>query len=167
VIVLGLDPGIARTGFGVINTERESVFIACGCLTTSTGEQPALRLHTIGQDLTAIIEKYRPERAVVETVLFGANTKTAILTAETRGALLYVLREHGVDVVSLTPLQIKSRLTGYGAADKGQVGRVVQKRLHLDTIPKPDDAADGLAAALSLSETALTARVAASTLATV
>jgi crossover junction endodeoxyribonuclease RuvC len=148
MIVLGLDPGIARTGFGVIDVGREASFIRCGCLTTPPSLSTANRLLTIGQDLETIINEFNPECAVVETVLFGNNAKTAMLTAETRGVLLYVLRQHHIEVQSLTPLQIKSRLTGYGAADKHQIQHVVTKRLNLNAIPQPDDAADALAGAL-------------------
>jgi len=150
MIVLGLDPGIARTGFGVINTAQSKPFVQCGCLTTPANTSTPDRLHTIGSDLNKIISRWQPDRAVVETVLFGTNAKTAMLTAETRGVLLYVLRHHHITVHSLTPLQIKSRLTGYGAADKQQIQYVVTQRLNLDQAPQPDDAADALAAALSL-----------------
>lgn len=150
--VLGLDPGLARTGFGLIDTERPDVFLRCGCLTTPAGDSTADRLHTLGVDLTTLLAETNPDVAVVETVLFGANSKTAMLTAETRGVLLYVLRSHRVPVQSLTPLQIKSRLTGYGAADKHQMQNAIQQRLKLDSVPQPDDAADALAAALSIAE---------------
>lgn len=148
MIVIGLDPGIARTGFGIINTDRSPMFVRCGCLTTPAGEPSADRLRSIGQDLETLIAEHRPELAVVEMVLFGNNAKTAMLTAETRGVLLYVLRKNQIPVQSLTPLQIKSRLTGYGAADKHQVQQLVTQRLNLSNVPEPDDAADALAAAL-------------------
>lgn len=148
MVILGLDPGIARTGFGVISAEQNPAYIQCGCLTTDPGLHTADRLHIIGQDLSVILARYQPSHAVVETVLFGTNAKTAMLTAETRGVLLYVLRQHGVAIHSLTPLQIKSRLTGYGAADKHQIQQVVARRLSLSATPQPDDAADALAAAL-------------------
>ncbi len=102
----------------------------------------------MAQDLTALIEDTRPDIAVVEKIFFGNNSKTAIITAQARGVLLYVLRQHHITVESLTPLQIKSRLTGYGAAQKQQVQTVVTTLLKLDTVPQPDDAADALAAAL-------------------
>lgn len=152
MVVLGLDPGIARTGFGLINTEREPLFIRCGCLTTPAHDAEADRLESIGRDLVTLIATHRPDAAVVETVFFGNNAKTAMRTAETRGVLLYVLRQHHIPVHSLTPLQIKSRLTGYGAADKRQVQHVITQRLHLTTPPEPDDAADALAAALCIAD---------------
>jgi crossover junction endodeoxyribonuclease RuvC len=150
--ILGLDPGLARTGFALIDTEQTKRLVRCGCLTTPSSNSTADRLATIGSDVTKIIVEHGPDQAVVETVFFGANSKTAMLTAETRGVLLYVLRSHHVNVHNLTPLQIKSRLTGYGAADKHQVQQVVSKRLNLITAPEPDDVADAIAAALCLAD---------------
>jgi len=149
MVILGLDPGLARTGFGAIDTEREEQYLRCGCLTTPPSLGTAERLQIIGHDLATLAAEIKPELAVVETVFFGNNSKTAMLTAETRGVLLYILREHNIPVHSLTPLQIKSRLTGYGQADKHQVQHVVVRRLNLSAPPQPDDAADALAAALS------------------
>lgn len=150
MILLGLDPGIARTGFGVLDTARTAMFVRCGCLTTSAEQSAADRLREIGNDLEQLLTATKPDHAIVETVLFGNNRKTAMLTAETRGVLLYVLRRNNIAVSSLTPLQIKSRLTGYGQASKPQMQQAVMQRLTLDTIPEPDDAADALAAALCL-----------------
>lgn len=148
MIIIGLDPGLARTGFGAIDTEQEYPFLRCGCLTTSARQAADMRLHTIGQDLTTLLAEIQPDLAVVETVFFGKNSKTAMLTAETRGVLLYVLRQHKIPVHSLTPLQIKSRLTGYGTADKHQVQHLINRRLKLTAPLQQDDAADALAAAL-------------------
>ena len=152
MIILGLDPGIARTGFGVVDTSTPDLFIRCGCITTPQTAATADRLRTIGRDVAALVTAHQPDRAVVETVLFGNNAKTAMLTAETRGVITFVLREQRVPLHSLTPLQIKSRLTGYGAADKHQVQQVVTKRLGLTHVPEPDDAADALAAALCIAD---------------
>jgi crossover junction endodeoxyribonuclease RuvC len=152
MVIIGLDPGLARTGFGAIDTERANPYLRCGCLTTPAGQGVAERLQSIGQDLTTLIAEIKPQLAVVETVFFGTNAKTAMLTAETRGVLLYVLRQNNIPVRSLTPLQIKSRLTGYGQADKHQVQHLVTRRLHLTVPPQPDDAADALAAALCVAD---------------
>ncbi|MAF80894.1 crossover junction endodeoxyribonuclease RuvC [bacterium] len=152
MIILGLDPGIARTGFGVIDTNTDALFLRCGCLTTGPEQASEDRLQEIGADLEHLIAATKPDRAIVETVLFGNNRKTAMLTAETRGMLLYILRKNKIAVSSLTPLQIKSRLTGYGQASKSQVQHVVTQRLKLTTIPEPDDAADALAAALCIAD---------------
>lgn len=155
MIILGLDPGIARTGFGIIDTASPQLFVRCGCLTTSKDAATEDRLLTIGQDLRTLLRDARPDLAVVETVFFGSNTTTAMVTAQTRGVLIFILREHHIPVHSLTPLQIKSRLTGYGAADKYQVQQIVTRRLKLTTVPQPDDAADALAAALCVADEAV------------
>lgn len=150
MIILGLDPGIARIGYGVIDTNQPHLFVTCGCITTPESMAFEDRLVQVGEDLTQLIATYKPDVGVVEKIFFGANAKTAMITAQARGVLLYILRLHHITIESLTPLQIKSRLTGYGAASKEQVQTVVQKQLHLTSIPQPDDAADALAAALSL-----------------
>lgn len=148
MIILGLDPGIARTGFGVINNQQAHWFVACGCLTTPSTDTLADRVRNLGQDLEKIIKKYHPTQAVVEDIFFGANRKTAMSTAHARGTILYILRSRHIPVASLTPPQIKSRLVGAGHATKYQIQLIVTKRLNLTTIPQPDDAADALAAAL-------------------
>ena len=153
MIILGLDPGIARTGFGVLNTAKSQSFVCCGCLTTSSRQPTADRLLALGQSLNATLDKYKPDKAVIEKIFFGANSKTAIVTAQARGVLLYILRQRKITTLSLTPLQIKSQLTGYGQADKSQVQAMVMRLLNLNTIPRPDDAADALAAALCLAST--------------
>ncbi|MDA1168915.1 MAG: crossover junction endodeoxyribonuclease RuvC [bacterium] len=153
MIILGLDPGIARTGYGVINTAQKHQFIRCGCITTPKTDSLEIRLASVAADLTQIIRENRPDTAVVEQIFFGANAKTAITTAHVRGVIMYLLQIHNIPVQTLTPLQIKSRLTGYGAASKEQMQHAIKQQLHLTSIPKPDDAADALAAALSAVET--------------
>lgn len=148
MIVLGLDPGIARTGFGILDTSQTQPYISCGCLTTRPQKNAAARLLQIGQDTTSLIIKYKPDMAVIEEIFFNTNTTTAILTAQARGVLLYILQKYNIHTTSLTPLQIKSQLTGYGRADKKQVQSIIQQRLGLSSAPQPDDAADALAAAL-------------------
>ena len=155
MIILGLDPGIARTGFGFIDTSSPSYFVKCGCLTTPPQQKLEDRLLTIGTDLEELIKKYKPQSAMVELVFFGNNKTTAMATAATRGVILYVLRQNNVNVHSLTPLQIKSRLTGHGHATKHQIQTIVMKRLNLITPPEPDDAADALAGALCLADSGL------------
>lgn len=148
MVILGLDPGIGRTGFGVIDTSLKHVFIRCGCLTTPAGMPEPDRLSMLAEDLAKLIEDTRPDKAVVERIFFGSNRKTAISTAQARGVLLYILRSRHIEVESLTPLQIKSRLTGYGTASKEQIQSMVTRQLQLSAPPQPDDAADALAAAL-------------------
>jgi crossover junction endodeoxyribonuclease RuvC len=148
MIVLGLDPGLARTGFGILNSSQPQLYVSCGCLTTRPQKNSAARLLQLGQDAISLITKYKPDLAVIEHVFFNTNTTTAIHTAQVRGVLLYVLQQHHIRTTSLTPLQIKSQLTGFGHADKKQVQTVIQQRLSLTRAPQPDDAADALAAAL-------------------
>lgn len=148
MIILGLDPGIARTGFGIINTTHTNWFVACGCLTTTRHRPLPDRLHRVGQDLEKIIKKYHPDQAVIEDIFFGTNRKTAMATAQARGVLLFMLRAHHIPTLTLTPPQIKSRLVGHGRANKHQIQTIVTRRLKLTAIPEPDDAADALAAAL-------------------
>jgi len=151
MIIIGIDPGIARCGYGLINTDSPQPFMTCGIITTASILCLEDRLHLLGQDLEVIIQAHQPDHAVVEKIFFGNNRKTAMVTAQARGVILYMLRHHHVPIESLTPLQIKSRLTGYGGADKTQVQNIVTRRLSLTTAPQPDDAADALAAALSAS----------------
>lgn len=148
MIILGLDPGIARTGYGVVNTSATAAFIRCGCITTLPIYSMEERLLTIANDVNQIIDDTRPDIAVVEEIFFGNNKKTAMVTAHVRGVLLHILASRHISIQSLTPLQIKSRLTGYGAASKEQMQQAVTLQLHLTQAPQPDDAADALAAAL-------------------
>lgn len=150
--ILGLDPGVARVGFGIIKRDSmTSQYVRAGCLTTPQTMPIEDRLLMIGQDLETLIEATKPDCAVVEKVFFGINSKTAIAVSQARGVLMYILRKHNIPIEGLTPLQIKSRLTGYGVADKHQVQTLVMKLLNLNAAPQPDDAADALAAALSIS----------------
>jgi len=150
MIILGLDPGLARTGFGLIDFKDEPVYKSCGIISTPANQPLADRLTQLGQDLTKLIEQYKPDYAAVEELYFGNNKKTAIAVSHARGVLLYLLRQHHIPIHSFTPLQIKSQLTGYGAADKQQIQYVVTSQLKLTTPPEPDDAADALACALCL-----------------
>lgn len=150
MIIIGLDPGIARTGFGIIDTSAPNQYVRCGCITTPEHLSPEERLQILGDDLTNLIRQYQPDQAVVEQLFFGANAKTAIIVAQARGVILYVLQQYNIPITSLTPLQIKSRLSGYGAASKEQIQTLVTKLLNLSAVPQPDDAADALAAALSI-----------------
>ena len=153
MIILGLDPGIARTGYGVVDTAQKHQFVRCGCISTPKSDSLEVRLASVASDLTQIIRESRPDTAVVEQIFFGANAKTAITTAHVRGVIMYLLQIHNIPIQTLTPLQIKSRLTGYGAASKEQMQQAIKQQLHLTHIPKPDDAADALAAALSAIQT--------------
>lgn len=151
--ILGLDPGLARTGFGILDTGNPQSFVRCGCITTPPNRTVSDRLAILGNDLNQLITATNPDIAAVEEIYFGTNTKTAIMTAQAWGVTLFILRQHNIQVKTVTPLQVKSRLCGFGRATKQQVQAVVTARLKLSKPPQPDDAADGLAIALCLAET--------------
>jgi len=149
VKILGLDPGTAITGWGLIEEkEGESVLKAFGCIETPKNNSDVERLKEIAKDLRDIIETYKPDEVAVEDLFFFKNLKTAIKVAQARGVLLLISAEKKVPVFEYTPLQIKQALTGYGRAEKKQVQVMVQNILKLKKMPQPDDAADALAVAL-------------------
>lgn len=150
MIILGIDPGTATTGFGVIEKNKKGTWTALefGVITTDKGLHDAERLHVLAHDLEEIIKKYKPAAAGVEKLYFETNVKTAITVAQARGAILLTLAQHSVPIYEFTPLQVKSTLTGYGSADKKQMQFMIKHTFGLQTTPKPDDAADALAIAL-------------------
>lgn len=149
MIVLGIDPGLANTGWGVIET-RGSVARARAydCIHTEADEPLNLRLGEICSRLSEVIERYQPDAVSIEEIYFGQNTRSAIFTAHARGAALVACAQRGVDVGSYTPMQIKQAVVGTGSADKHQVTYMVRNILALDHDPKPDHCADALAAAV-------------------
>ncbi|HAR54808.1 TPA: crossover junction endodeoxyribonuclease RuvC [Patescibacteria group bacterium] len=148
-IILGVDPGTATTGFGVVRDAKGQVeYVDCGCISTSKGISPAERLLTIAKSLEILIKKYQPEVVAVEKLFFTKNITTAIAVAEARGVILVTAAKHNLEIAEYTPLQVKQALTGYGKADKQQMQRMVKTILKLQIIPKPDDAADALAIAI-------------------
>ncbi|MBI2462925.1 MAG: crossover junction endodeoxyribonuclease RuvC [Candidatus Spechtbacteria bacterium] len=147
--VLGIDPGTARVGFGVVEkSTRGAVHIASGCITTSAKTDPTERLATIFTQTQQLIETYKPQLFGIEDLFYFKNQKTIIQVGQARGVLLLAATLAKIPVCSYTPLQIKQAVTGYGQADKNQVQKMVQKLLGLESIPRPDDAADGLAIAI-------------------
>ena len=151
MIILGIDPGIATTGYGIIKKEAASSnlgYIACGCINTPAALDVPTRLLQIHRILKRIIKKYKPDRAAIEQLFFANNTKTALIVAHARGTILSTLAASGVIVDEYTPLQVKQALTGYGRAEKAQMQKMVQLILKLSNIPRPDDAADALAIAV-------------------
>jgi len=147
--ILGIDPGIERLGYGIIEISGRKVYpVDFGVITTPGKKTPA-RLDIIHVKLSKIIEEFTPDESSVEKLYFFQNTKTAIVVGEARGVVLLTLEEHGLPIYEYTPLQIKSSVTGYGKADKKQVQLMVKKLLKLKELPKQDDAADALAAALT------------------
>jgi crossover junction endodeoxyribonuclease RuvC len=149
MIILGIDPGFATVGWGVIEKKgTESTVVAYGHISTDKKTLFSKRLLEISIDLTAIIEKYAPEEASIEELFFYNNQKTAIDVAQARGAILLTLEHFSITVAGYTPLEVKQALTNYGQADKKQMQDMVKLLLKLPEIPKPDDTADALAIAL-------------------
>ena len=147
--ILGIDPGTATVGWGVIEVEKgKTTSVAYGHISTSKDLPPEDRLAEISQDLSALVATYQPEEAAVEEIFFFKNQKTIISVAQARGSILLTLRNLGVTVFGYTPLEVKQALTNYGRADKSQVQLMVKSILKLGSIPKPDDAADALAIAI-------------------
>ncbi len=148
-IILGIDPGTAITGWGVIKDgEKEVKMIAYGSIETNKEKTDVQRLKETANDLEAIIKEYQPDEMAIEELFFFKNLKTAIKVAQSRGVLMYVTTQNKISVDEYTPLQIKQALTGYGRADKKQMQLMVQQVLKLKETPKPDDAADALAVAI-------------------
>lgn len=149
--ILGIDPGTATVGYGLIEVEdgRPTV-VTYGVLSTSPEDGgTAERLQLVYQGLNDLLEKYRPDAAAVEELFFGRNITTAIRVGQARGVLLLALANAGIPVAEYSPPKIKESVSGYGKASKEQVQFMVQNMLDLDEIPRPDDAADGLAVALT------------------
>lgn len=147
--ILGIDPGTATTGYGVIENNRGKLkLVEYGCIRTAKTDSASTRLAEIYRDLKKLIKKHRPEIISVESVYFYKNVKTAIAVAHARGVVLLAAAESQAKLVEFTPLQVKSRLAGYGKADKKQIQYMVKAILDLKTIPKPDDAADAVAIAI-------------------
>ncbi len=158
MIILGIDPGIGRMGWGVIkiqdSTLRRSSGQECkvqsyGCIETPAGGAIEQRLLQIHEQLEKIIKKEKPEALAVEELFFNTNAKTAFVVGQARGVVLLTAAQKNLSVAIYTPLQVKMALTGYGRAEKNQIGQMVKVLLKLPAIPKPDDTADALAVALT------------------
>lgn len=149
MIVLGIDPGYAIVGWGIIGYERAKCApLAFGSIQTEAGTDFSLRLRDIYDQTKEIVQRYHPEAAAVEKLYFQNNQKTAIEVAEARGVILLALQEAGVPLYEYTPLQVKSAVTGFGQAEKPQVMEMTRRRLGLEQVPRPDDTADALAIAI-------------------
>ncbi|MBR0302222.1 MAG: crossover junction endodeoxyribonuclease RuvC [Clostridia bacterium] len=147
--VLGIDPGIAIVGWGVIDSEKFKYRpVAYDSIMTAAGLPVEQRLSSIYTELSAIIEKYSPDAMAVEELFWNTNQKTGIVVAEARGVILLCARQHGVPIFEYTPLQVKQSVVGYGRAEKKQVITMVTTLLKLPKPPKPDDTADALALAV-------------------
>lgn len=150
MIIIGLDPGLATTGYAIVTKLRGKSLIAedWGIIETQNKKSLAERLMILAADLSKLLKQYHPELAIVESIYFAKNKKTVIAVAHARGVILLTLKKQKVKILELTPLQVKLQLTGHGTAPKSQVQFMVKKLLHLKTIPHPDDAADALALAM-------------------
>jgi crossover junction endodeoxyribonuclease RuvC len=149
MVILGIDPGTATVGWGVIEKNGAVItLLGYGHISTDKKTPFGKRLLEISDDLNVLITKYAPEEAAIEELFFYNNQKTAIDVAQARGAILLTLERFSITVAGYTPLEVKQALTNYGRADKKQVQDMVKLLLKLPEIPKPDDAADALAIAL-------------------
>ncbi|MCK5061254.1 crossover junction endodeoxyribonuclease RuvC [Candidatus Parcubacteria bacterium] len=155
-VILGIDPGIADTGFGVISKNKDGSLkcLDYGTIKTSSKLDLPKRLVILGKELDIIIKKYKPEIVGVEQLFFCKNVKTALTVGHARGVILFVIQQNNLLVSEFTPLQIKQAVSTYGQASKLQVQKMVKLLLNLDKIPKPDDAADALATAICTANSA-------------
>jgi crossover junction endodeoxyribonuclease RuvC len=150
VVVLGIDPGIATLGWGIINRTEEVTYKveAYGCINTDSRSLFSRRLEEIHKKLSKVIKKYEPDIAAIEQLFFAKNVKTAISVGEARGVAILAAVQANLPVAEYTPLQVKQALVGYGRAEKKQMQKMLKILLGLKDIPQPDDAADALAVAL-------------------
>lgn len=147
--ILGLDPGIATVGFGIVDTDRgRQKLVTCGVITTPAYTHLTGRLDRIYTDLEELIRTYSPQEMAVEELFFNTNTTTGISVAQGRGVILLCAFRAGLMIYEYTPLQVKQAVVGYGRAEKKQVMEMVRRILNLPAAPKPDDAADAVALAL-------------------
>jgi len=147
--ILGIDPGTAITGFGVIDKNGQKLsLVTAGVVRTPTKQALPERLEIIFNELTSLIKECQPEQIAVEQLYFAKNVTTAMSVSHARGVILLVGRQAGLPIGEYTPLQVKQAITGYGRAEKAQMQAMVKNILVLQQIPKPDDAADALAVAI-------------------
>ena len=155
MIIVGFDPGLATLGYGVIekNIRSKPKMLDYGIISTPKEENLAVRLALLEKGIKQVIDKFKPDEIAMEELFFAKNVKTAIAVAHARGVLLLTANKECGKIFEYTPLQIKQALTGYGRADKKQIQAMVKQFLGLNSIPRPDDAADALAVALTHSQT--------------
>lgn len=150
-VALGIDPGTATTGYGLVRIERDGSLVAVkyGVFLTPKEATASARLEMLYDDLKAVLLEYKPEIAAVEKLFFSRNVTTAIAVGQARGVVMLCLHQVGIEPFEYTPNEVKQAVAGYGGADKRQVQEMVRALLQLDSIPKPDDAADALAIAIT------------------
>lgn len=149
MLIMGVDPGIAITGYGLVNyTDNRYSIVDCGCIRTASGIPLPERLNLLYKELVRIVIKYSPDHYAVEELFFNKNTKTALVVAQARGVTILAAAGSGVPVYEYTPLQVKQAVAGSGRAGKSQVQFMVKTILALSETPAPDDVADALAVAI-------------------
>ncbi len=147
--ILGIDPGVATIGFGLIEAARGSQhLLQYGVITTPAGLPLSNRLYQISQDMSQLLAQFKPDEAAIEELFFSKNITTGIAVAHGRGVILLEIEKAGVPVYEYTPMQVKQAVAGYGGADKKQVMLMTQRLLKMKIVPRPDDAADALAIAI-------------------
>lgn len=151
---MGIDPGLATTGYGIIQEQGYNFrLVAGGVVTTPAGEEFGKRLDMIHKQLDSIIKRYRPDSIAIEELFFAKNVTTAMKVSQARGVAILAARQNGYAVKEFTPLQIKQATTGYGRASKAQMQKMTKLILNLKVIPTPDDMADAIATAICCAQT--------------
>jgi len=150
-LALGIDPGTATTGYGLVRLmpDGELVAVSFGIISTPKDATPSARLEMLYTDLRKIIKRHKPDTSAVEKLFFARNVTTGIAVGQARGVVLLALEQAGIEIFEYTPKEVKQAVAGYGSAEKRQVQEMVRALLQLDSIPKPDDAADALAIAIT------------------
>jgi crossover junction endodeoxyribonuclease RuvC len=148
--ILGIDPGIGRCGWAIVDFEgSKAQAVSFGCIETSSETEISKRLEEVYDEISKIIKKYSPKALSIEELFFNTNTKTAFVVGQARGVILLAAAQKNLEIAIYTPLQVKMSITGYGRAEKDQIGKMVKAIFNLKEIPKPDDTADALAIALT------------------
>jgi crossover junction endodeoxyribonuclease RuvC len=148
--ILGIDPGFARVGWAIIEGKSQKLkVVSCGCIETSKDQESQERLVSVYKQVCSLIKKYQPESLAIEELFFTTNAKTAFKVGEARGVIILAAALQKIPIFSYTPLQVKIAVTGYGKADKIQVGRMVKAILKLTEMPKLDDTVDAIAVGLT------------------
>ncbi len=155
-LALGIDPGTATTGYGLVRLERDGSLVAVsyGIISTPKEATASARLEMLYNQLRDLLKGHKPDSAAVEKLFFARNVTTGIAVGQARGVVLLALEQAGIEIFEYTPKEVKNAVAGYGGADKRQVQEMVRALLQLDSIPKPDDAADALAIAITHLNTA-------------
>ena len=150
-LALGIDPGTATTGYGLVrlSPDGEMVAVKYGVILTPKTDSPPARLEMIYDQMTDLIREHKPDTAAVEKLFFARNVTTGIAVGQARGVVMLAIQKAGIEAFEYTPKEIKNAVAGYGGADKRQVQEMVRALLQLESIPKPDDAADALAVAIT------------------